>query len=405
MRRPPRSVVGLGLGVILAVGGCTGSPSQPSPDHDRPSLATSATPASTAAPASATIPPASTSPVATVLPAPMSARDAELSGPAGLALDPAGNLYVSQCDWTVASSILRVDPDGNLTTFAGTGVPGFAGDGGPATSAQLYCPAGLAFGPDGALYVADHINNRVRRIDRAGMISTVAGSGPAGLDRGSFSGDGGPATAATLQEPWGVALDRLGDLFIADRDNHRVRKVDAQGIISTIAGNGEIAYSGEGVLGSKAGIGLPLGITADAHGNVLFADSTNLRVRMIDGHGKISTIAGTGNRDATGDGGPATKAALADPENLLIDRSGNLDITDTVFGGFRQIDRDGIISRVVGGTSAADIPDDGTDVFGAPFAGITGMAMDASGNLYVEAGNGVYRIDAKGILTRVAGRR
>ncbi len=391
---------GFGLMVALMVVACggNGSASPRATAPDAPAVTASASPLTSAT--------AMTQAPAVGSPAPaVAARDAELLGPAGVALDPAGNLYVSQCDWTVASSILRVDPDGNLTTFAGTGVPGFAGDGGPATSAQLYCPAGLAFGPDGALYVADHINNRVRRIDQAGMISTVAGSGPAGLDRGSFSGDGGPATSATLQEPWGVALDRTGDLFIADRDNHRIRKVDAHGIISTIAGNGETAYSGEGVLGSKAGIGLPLGITADAQGNVLFADSTNLRVRMIDQHGKISTFAGTGKREATGDGGPATKAALADPENLLIDRSGNLDVTDTVFGGFRQIGRDGIISTVLGASTAGDVPEDGTVVFGAPFPGITGMAMDAAGNLYVCAGSSVYRIDANGILTRVAGMR
>ena len=126
---------------------------------------------------------------------------------------------------------------------------------------------------------------------------------------------------------------------------------------------------------------------------------------MIDQHGKISTFAGTGKREATGDGGPATKAALADPENLLIDRSGNLDVTDTVFGGFRQIGRDGIISTVLGASTAGDVPEDGTVVFGAPFPGITGMAMDAAGNLYVCAGSSVYRIDANGILTRVAGMR
>ncbi len=148
------------------------------------------------------------SPVAPASPIP--ALDATLAGPIGIVVDKAGNVYVSECDWTYAA-IVRIDPKGMLTTFAGTTVPGFTGDGGPATAAQLYCPIGLAFDADGALVFADHVNNRIRRVDTAGIITTIVGNGgPAGLDMGSFKGDGGPATGATLQEPYGVAVDGAG---------------------------------------------------------------------------------------------------------------------------------------------------------------------------------------------------
>jgi sugar lactone lactonase YvrE len=340
-----------------------------------------------------------------VPPSPIAARDAHLVGADGLValvVDGAGNLYVSECLWTYAA-IHQIDPHGMMTPFAGTGVSGYAGDGGPATSAQLFCPRGMAFGPDGAMYVGDHVNNRIRRIDAAGIIATVAGSGPTGVNQGSFSGDGGPATEATLQEPEHVAFDRAGNLYIGDRDNNRIRKVDPQGIITTIAGNGKTGYSGDGVLGSQTSIEGPYGVAVDAKGDVIFVDGANMRVRMIDLHGTITTIAGTGQDASNGDGGPATKAAL-EPQNLAVDASDNIYVTDDKSRSLRRIDGHGIITTIAGGGTVG-VTSDGMAARQASFPGIGGVAVDGVGNVYVTDLIRVYRIDPKGVLTVVAGAR
>ena len=193
------------------------------------------------------------------------------------------------------------------------------------------------------LYVADHINNRVRRIDTAGTITTIAGSGPAGFGPRLRLGDGGPATIATLQKPTAVAFDSAGDLYISDRDNNRIRKVDTHGIISTVAGDGDTGFSKDGVLGSKASLNTPYGVVVDARGDVIFVDGGNQRVRTIDAHGILTTLAGTGVDASTGDGGLATKAAI-EPQYVALDAAGNLYVTDDFSRSLRRIDRHGIIT-------------------------------------------------------------
>jgi streptogramin lyase len=261
----------------------------------------------------------------------------------------------------------------------------------------------MAFGPDGALYVADHINNRVRRIDTAGIITTIAGSGPAGLDLGSFSGDGGQATSATLQEPTAVAFDSAGNLYISDRDNNRIRKVDPHGVISTIAGNGEPSSRNDGVLGTETSLRTPYGVVADAKGDVILVDGYDQLVRMVDPHGIISTIAGTGVDASTGDGGLATKAAI-EPQYVAVDAAGNLYVTDDFSRSLRRIDRRGIITTVAGNGDSGP-PRDGLPARMATFAVMSSPAFDGAGNLYVTDLTSVYRIDESCTLTRVAGKR
>ncbi len=381
---PARALIALGSAVSLVLAACGAAGTSSSP---------SVTPTPVSSPSTAHVPPS-----------PIAALDAVLVGEGlvSIVLDAAGNLYVSECSWTFAA-IRRIDPSGTMTAFAGTGVPGFSGDGGPATSAQFYCPRGMAFGPDGAMYVGDHVNNRVRRIDKAGIITTVAGSGPAGLNLGSFSGDGGPATAATLQEPEFVAFDRAGNLYVGDRDNNRIRKIDQQGTITTIAGNGTAAYSGDGVVGFQTGIDTPYGITVDAKGDVIFSDGANMRVRMIDGGGRISTIAGTGIDASNGDRGAATKAAI-EPGDIGVDAAGNVYVTDDFSHCLRRIDSKGVITTVVG-NGETGVPVDGMSALQAPFRAVLSPVFDAVGNLYVTDLISVYRIDTKGVITVVAGKR
>ena len=239
--------------------------------------------------------------------------------PAGVALDASGNLFIA--DWN-NNRIRKVDTNGIITTVAGNGNPGYSGDGGLAIYASLAYVEDVAVDASGNLFIADTINNRIRKVDTNGFITTVAGKGPAVY--GSYSGDGGAATNANLNAPYSVAVDATGNLFIADMDNNRIRKVDTNGIITTVAGNGSADYSGDGGPATNACLDAPYGVAVDVFGNLFFADSWNDRIRKVDSFGIITTVAGKDNWGYSGDGGPATNANLNLPSGVALDSTGNL---------------------------------------------------------------------------------
>ncbi len=257
------------------------------------------------------------------------ASAAELYTPTDIVFDPAGNCYISDYGNMVVRKIDMTT--GIITTVAGSNYSGFSGDGGPATNAEIYFAWAIAVDGSGNLYIADSHNNVVRKVNSAGYISTVAGNYSLGA---GYTGDGGQATAAQIDEPTGLVTDAAGNLYIAEHLNHIVRKVDPSGIISTFAGNGYGAgtsyggYSGDGGAATNAEFDEPMGLTIDAIGNIYVADMNNSVVRKIDGSGIITTVAGNGTLGFTGDGGPATAAELVGPSDVSSDACGNLLIAD-----------------------------------------------------------------------------
>jgi sugar lactone lactonase YvrE len=237
-----------------------------------------------------------------------SASAARLNSTRGIAIAPDGTIYVSDS----ANNRVRAVSGGVITTVAGTGGAGFAGDGGPATAAQLNQPRGLAVAPDGSLYVADSANHAVRRISTNGTITTVAGTGTAG-----DSGDGGPATAAAMQSPFAVAFGSAGTFYVVDRDAHRVRRITG-GVITTVAGTGTPGAAGTGGAATSAQLNGPSDVVLDTAGALYIADSSNSRVVKVDPTGLLRAIAGTGTSGSSGDGGPATNAQFQFPRALAF---------------------------------------------------------------------------------------
>ena len=304
------------------------------------------------------------------------ATNARLSYLFGLALDGSGNVYIAD---TGDGLVHKVSAAGIISTVAGGG-SSYPGDGGPATSTQLGGPSGVAVDAGGNLYFADYCDNRVRKVSAAGIITTVAGNGSPG-----YSGDGGPATSAQLNNPNGVAVDASGNLYIADTGNNRIRKVSAAGIITAVAGDGSYGYSGDGGPATSAQLNGPFGAAVDASGNLYIADTGNGRVRRVSTAGIITTVAGTARTgfccDYSGDGGPATSANLDLPHGVAVDASGNLYIADSYNQRVRKVSAAGIIMTVAGGGSSD--PGDGGPATSAWFGEPFGVALDASGNLYI----------------------
>lgn len=319
------------------------------------------------------------------------AAAAILRAPEGVAVDGDGNVYVSE---RAGHRVRRIDArTGVITTFAGTGRPGYTGDGGPADQAMLGVPTDLAVDTNGNLYIAEPGIHRVRVVDLAtGIITTFAGTGEAG-----FGGDGGPATRASLQTPFGVSVAPDGSIYIADTDNHRIRRVNpTTGIIETVAGNGTAGFGGDGGPATAAGLWRPHRVVVDADATLYIGDSFNHRIRRVDpGTGVITTIAGTGTRGGCGDGGPATMASITYSGGLLLDGRGGLLYTDQAIHRVRRIDLETGLMRTVAGTGRWDFGGDGSPALEASFHLPGTMALDPEGALLVvDKWNGrVRRID------------
>lgn len=316
------------------------------------------------------------------------ATNGELASPAGVAVDGAGDLFIADF-WN--SLIRKVSADGTITTVAGLVTNGsvswgYSGDGGAATDAQLDAPSAVAVDGAGNLFIADSANYCIRRVDTNGIITTTAGNGTNG-----YSGDGGAATNAELALPTGVAVDTSGNIFIVDEDSGVIRKVDANGVITTVAGNGSWGYSGDGGAATNAQLNAPLGAAVDNVGDLFIADSANCCVRKVDTNGIITTVAGNGTNGYSGDGGAATNAMLALPAGVTVDDAGNLFIADAGTNRVRKVDADGTITTVAG-TGTAGYSGDGDTATGAQLNVPSGVALDAGGNLFIaDESNNVVR--------------
>ncbi|WP_111631310.1 NHL domain-containing protein [Larkinella arboricola] len=324
------------------------------------------------------------------------ATQARISRPVGVAVDGQGNLFISDYG---NIRIRKVAPNGNITTVAGTGDYGFSGDGGPATQARMHTPWDVAVDSQGNLFIADTENNNVRKMATNGIITTVAG-----FSRNSDFGDGGPALKASLNFPHSVAVDGQGNLFIADESNHRIRKVTPNGIITTVAGNGVRGFSGDGGVAISARLNFPTGIEVDSQGNLYIADKGNHRIRKVTPNGIITTVAGTGTAGFSGESKLATSAELNNPDDLTVDGKGNLYIVDQNNNRIRKVNSNGIITTVAG-TGTAGFSGDGGLAIQAQLFEPEAVAVDAAGNLFIaDAINfRIRKVSTSGIITTVAG--
>jgi RHS repeat-associated protein len=295
----------------------------------------------------------------------------------GLAVGPDGSLFLADAN---SHRIRRVDAAGVITTVAGTGASGFDGDGGQATATRLWSPFDVAVGPDGSLYIADFQNRRVRRVSADGIITTVAGNG-----QNNSNGDGGPATAAAVGGPTAVALATDGSLYLADGTYHRIRRVGTDGIITTVAGNGIQGFDGDGGPAVSARLSNPVRMALAPDGSLIIADRDNRRVRRVGTDGIITTVAGSGTAGFGGDGGPAVAAALNQPAAVAVARDGSLFVTDGT-QRIRRVGPDGIITTVAGngdnGFGGEGGPATAATLGSYDYRGVAGLALGPDGSLY-----------------------
>ncbi|MGA2272114.1 MAG: hypothetical protein ABSH00_01070 [Bryobacteraceae bacterium] len=320
------------------------------------------------------------------------ATSAELNRPTGVAVDASGHIYIADS----LNNRIRAAQGGSVSTFAGNGVYSYSGDGGPATSAQLNAPHGVASDNAGNYYIADSGNNVVRKVSASGAITTFAGNGTAG-----FGGDGTAATSAQLNGPQGVAVDGAGNVYIADTGNSRVREVSG-GTINTVVGSSTPGYAGDGGAATSAELYSPVGLALDANGNLYIADANNSAIRKVT-NGTITTIAGNGLQGYSGDGGPALSAQLNDPEGVAADAAGNLYITDTLNYAIRQVSPNGNITTIAG-NGVAGYSGDGGPASQAQLSYPAGIAVDSGGDVFfADAGASVRKIYANGTISTIAG--
>lgn len=308
-----------------------------------------------------------------------------LSNTFSVVTDVSGNFYFSEY---ANNNIRKVNTSGIITNFAGTGSGGFSGDGGAATAATFNGAGDMAIDASGNIYVCDENNHRIRKITPAGVISTFAGNGTPG-----YSGDGGAATAASLSAPYGIAIDFIGNVYVSDDSYGVIRKINRTGVISTIAGTGTPGFSGDGAAATAARLRNPHGLACDAVGNIYVCDEGNYRVRKISTSGVITTFAGNGSVSytAAGDGGPATAASFANPKDVMVDTLGNVFISDQTAYRIRVVNTSGYISTYAG-TGSAGFSGDGGPATSASLSYPTYMTTDRSNNLlFADYGNNRIR--------------
>lgn len=303
-----------------------------------------------------------------------SAGEATLNRPTGIWFASDSSIYVSDTD---NFRIRRISADGTITTVVGNGTEGFSGDGGPATDASINKAHGVAVSTDGEIILCDTRNHRIRKVAADGTISTIAGTGTA-----AFGGDEGPASEASLNRPHGLFLDDAGNIFFTDTNNNRVRRIDPMGRISTVAGNGVDESSGDGGFATEAGLRGPVGIVGDTIGTIYISERSGDLIRRIDAAGTIATVAGTGGRGFAGDAGPALSAELDGPRGLALDSIGNLYMADRVNQRIRKVDMAGTIATVAGSGERGSGGDEG-DPLDAMLNLPWGIAVDQKGNVLI----------------------
>ncbi len=293
---------------------------------------------------------------------------------------------------------LSAHAQGIITTVAGNGTHGFSGDGGPATNASLWFPMGVAVDKAGNVYIADHYNMRIRKVSASGIITTFAGNGV-----GDFSGDHGPAASASLWFPMGVAVDTESNVYVGDSENHRIRRVNNDGKVITVAGGGPCCSLGDGGSATRATLRDPTGVSMDPAGNIYIADTRHYRVRKVSRNGIIATVAGYGVSAFNGDGGLATTAGLS-ADWVVADAMGNVYITDSSNARIRKVTPSGTIITFAGGGPCCS-PGDGGPATQAFLNNPRGLALDTAGNLYItEAQSGrIRKVTPGGIISTVAG--